>query len=116
MKYLPINFFIIITIHNHITLSKLISDSYHGTEFNNFISITNFLFDKGYWIKLDISDDFWEIKYKNLDNSIENTICRAIMDSDKEWFIIFMEMDLIKIKNLKAAYVVTMETLIASSY
>ncbi|EAY19209.1 hypothetical protein TVAG_214340 [Trichomonas vaginalis G3] len=100
MKYLPKNvikdILNIIPYNNrytksYLSLTKLISDEYHVKEVNNVISISNFLFYKEYGIKLDKSDDFEKNKLRKLKVHTENTIYRAIMNNDKERFIMFTE-------------------------
>ncbi|KAI5501758.1 protein of unknown function (DUF3447), partial [Trichomonas vaginalis G3] len=76
---------------SYLILAKLISDEFHVEKTNNVKPISNFLFYKEYGIKLDKSDDFEKIKLGNLDIHIENTIYRAIMNNDKEKFIVFIE-------------------------
>ena len=86
----------LIVYNNHYTksylsLAKLISDEYHIKEVERVIHISNFLFYKEYGIKLYKSDDFEKDDIKDLDIHTENTIYRAIMNNDKESFIIFTE-------------------------
>ncbi|EAY04593.1 hypothetical protein TVAG_233290 [Trichomonas vaginalis G3] len=78
---------------SYLSLAKNISDEYHVKAVKNIPTISNFLFHKEYGIKLDKSDDFEKIKSDNLDIHIENTIFKAIMNNDKERFIIFTERD-----------------------
>ncbi|EAX90658.1 hypothetical protein TVAG_142020 [Trichomonas vaginalis G3] len=100
MKYLPKNvikdILNIIPYNNRFTksylsLAKLISDEYLVKDVNNVISISNFLFYKEYGIKLDKSGDFEKNKLRKLKVHTEDTIYRAIMNNDKERFIIFTE-------------------------
>ncbi|EAY15616.1 ankyrin repeat protein, putative [Trichomonas vaginalis G3] len=80
-------------IKSYLSLAKLISDEYHVKEIKNIPMISNFFFYKEYGIKLDNSYDFEKINFGNLDIHIGNTIYRAIMNNDKEVFIVFTERD-----------------------
>ncbi|EAX90040.1 hypothetical protein TVAG_294210 [Trichomonas vaginalis G3] len=68
-------------------------DEYQIKEVFSVETISNFLFYKEYGIKLDKSDDFEKDDLKNLEIHTENTIYKAIMNNDKENFIIFTERD-----------------------
>ncbi|EAY14911.1 hypothetical protein TVAG_380210 [Trichomonas vaginalis G3] len=76
---------------SYLYLAKLISDEYHVTEVKKVATISNFLFNKEYGIKLDKSASFQEIDSENLAIHTENTIYRAIMHNDLETFISFTE-------------------------
>ncbi|EAX97322.1 hypothetical protein TVAG_048230 [Trichomonas vaginalis G3] len=78
---------------SYLSLAKLISDDYHVEEVTSIPVVSNFLFYKEYGIKLDKSADFEQNDLYNLDIHAENTIYTAIMNNDKERFIMFTERD-----------------------
>ncbi|EAY05399.1 ankyrin repeat protein, putative [Trichomonas vaginalis G3] len=114
MKYLPQNIIKdilnIIPFNNRYTksylkLAKIIIDDCHVTKVKGILYSSNILFYKEYGINLNNSDDckitdlenfdihyyFEQNKLENQDIHTDNTIYRAIMNNDKERFIVFIE-------------------------
>ncbi|EAY13285.1 hypothetical protein TVAG_464190 [Trichomonas vaginalis G3] len=76
---------------SYLTLSKLIIDEYHIKEVNSIPFISNFLFNKEYGIKIDKYGGFEKIKSEDFIIHTADTIYRAIMNNDKEKFVVFIE-------------------------
>ncbi|EAY15758.1 ankyrin repeat protein, putative [Trichomonas vaginalis G3] len=78
-------------IKSYLSLAKLISDDYHIKNVESLPPLCDFLFYKEYGIKLGRSKNFGVYESENLEIYKENTVYRAIMNNDKERFIIFTE-------------------------
>ncbi|EAY11074.1 hypothetical protein TVAG_044980 [Trichomonas vaginalis G3] len=78
--------------YSYLKLVKFIFDDYHVTGVTGINQLYNFLFYKEYGINLCNTEKKFEISKNNdIDIHSENTIYRAIMDDNKEKFIIFTE-------------------------